>query len=259
MSRPTEARLEPCCPPSRLAAAAGVSLALLLGACQPRPAPTPEPEAPEPEAAVPTPEWPTFDYEEARRTGHTVYRLDAQRSRIDVVARSDGPLARFGHDHAVVVATPEGFLLLDAGPDRPSPARADLRFDLRRLEVDPPDARSRHSLESAMSESDVEGTRRNLLEKVLDPGGAPWVTLDLDGFRVQGEQASASVAITLQGRRYSQRPSFRMRFEERRLIVEGSFVLRHSELGLTPYTAFGGGLRVADPLEIHFFLVGAEP
>jgi len=204
------------------------------------------------------PEWPAFDYEEASRTGHTVYRLDAPRSRIDVVARSDGPLARFGHDHAVVVATPEGFLLLDDRPDRQSPRRADLRFDLRRLEVDPPDARSRHGLESELSESDVEGTRRNLLEKVLDPGDAPWVTLALDEFRVQGEQASATVAITLQGQRYSQRQSFRMRFEEQRLIVEGSFVLRHSDLGLTPYTAFGGSLRVADQLEIHFSLVGVR-
>jgi hypothetical protein len=249
LSRPTEGSPKP----HRLAAAAGL-LFLVLGACQPRPATIPEAGAP-----AQMPEWPAFDYEAAARAGRIVYRLDPQRSRIDVVARSDGPLARFGHDHAVVVAAPEGYLLLDDRPDRPLPARADLRFETRRLEVDAPDARGRHGLASEMSEADVAGTRRNLLEKVLDADTAPWVTLAMSEFQVQGEQASAAVEVALQGRQDRQRQPFRLRFDEGRLTVEGRFVLRHSDLGLTPYTAFGGSLRVADPLEVHFTLVGVQP
>lgn len=191
--------------------------------------------------------------------GRAVYRLDTERSRIDVLARSDGPLARFGHDHAVVVAAPEGYLLLAEGPGAPMPQHAELRFDLRSLEVDPPDARERHGLDSQMSDADVQGTRRNLMEKVLEPGDAPWVTLALDDFRIEGEHASAIVAITLQGQRFSQRQPFRMQIDEGQVTVEGNFVLRHSDLGLTPYTAFGGSLRVADPMEIHFSLVGTQP
>jgi hypothetical protein len=33
-------------------------------------------------------------------------------------------------------------------------------------------------------------------------------------------------------------------------------VLRQTELGLQPFAALGGGMRVADPLEIHFRLQG---
>ena len=251
LSRPTEACPEPRGRSGGIAAAFGVSVALLLAACQPQP--TPEPAVP-----VPTPEWPVFDYEEAALAGRTVYRLDSGRSRIDVVARSDGPLARFGHDHAVVVAAPEGYLLLGDRQDNAMPQRAELRFDLRGLEVDPPDARVRHGLKSEMSDADMQGTRSNLLEKVLDPGGSPWVTLSLDDFQAEGEHASAIVAIVLQGQRFSQRQPFRMHIDEGQVRVKGSFVLRHSDLGLTPYTAFGGSLRVADPMEIHFSLVGAE-
>lgn len=227
-----------------------VSLLLCLAGCQPQPAAGPGTVPATPDGAPP---WPTHDYAAAAEQGKDVYRLDPQRSRIDIVVRSDGPLARFGHDHAVVVEEPEGYLLLT---EPIAGSHADIRFDANRLEVDPPAARRRNELESEMSEEDIAGTYRNLTGQVLDTARWPLVTLSLSDFSREGEHGSAGVAISVQGRLYSARQPFRLRVGDGRVSVEGSLVLRHSDLGLEPYSALGGGLRVADPMEIRFSLTG---
>lgn len=227
------------------------SLVLLawLGGCQYRPGTEPAPTAPQ--AVQP---WPPFDYEAAAGQGANVYRLDPRRTQVDIVVRSDGPLARFGHDHAIVVLQPRGYLLL---ADPVLKSRADLQFDMRNLEIDPPAARLRHGLDPDMSAEDIEGTRRNLLERVLDPGRDAGVTLSLTDFECRDASASAKVAFALQGLHYSARQVFTLQAENGHVTVEGSFVLRHGDLGLEPYSAFGGSLKVADSIEIHFSLAGS--
>ena len=83
------------------------------------------------------------------------------------------------------------------------------------------------------------------------------MTVSLSAFSRQGEHWSADVVIDINGQRYSSRQPFRMRLVKAVLVVEGTLVLRQSELGVQPFSALGGGLRVADPLEIHFRLQGS--
>lgn len=223
-------------------------LTLAGGACQPRPA-----AAPELGAQPSVRPWPPYDYSAAvDRT--SVYRLDPESTQIDVLVRPDGPLARFGHDHVIVVRDAEGFLLL-AEPEGGS--RADLRFAVGRLGVDEPEARRRHGLDAGPDPADVAGTRDNLFQHVLDAEAWPWVTVSLSAFSRVDEHWSAEVAIDINGKTYRARQPFRLRFDAALPVVEGYLVLRQTELGLQPFAALGGGLRVADPLEIHFRLQGA--
>jgi hypothetical protein len=248
LSRPIEVRQGPRRVSGGLAAAAGLSILLALGACQPRPA-----TAPEAEPQAPLPAWPAFDYETASGPGRAVYRLDPQRSRIDVITRSGGPLARFGHDHVVVVTEPAGYLLLT----RPiAGSRADLRFAVHALDVDPPDARRRHGLDGELSAEDIAGTRDNLLNKVLDAARWPFATLSLDEFGQRDGRVDAVVAISLNGRVHETRQPFALTEDDGAVTVEGSFVIRHEDFGLEPYSALSGGLRVAQEMEVRFTLVG---
>jgi hypothetical protein len=224
-------------------------LAALVSACQPRPdgsVATP--------AAAPQRPWPDRDYAAAVNDG-AVYRLDPNGTQVDILVRRDGPLARFGHDHAISVRNPEGFLLL-ADPE--SGSRADLRFAVRDLGVDEPEARRRHGLNAGPDAAAVAGTRDNLLQHVLDAERWPWVNVSLSAFSRQGEHWSADVVIEVNGQRHATRQPFSMRLEDEVPVVEGFLVLRQTELGVQPFSALGGGLRVADPLEIHFRLQGTR-
>lgn len=231
-----------------LAVPAVLILAVLGSACQSRPGgsvATP--------AAATQRTWPDHDYAAAVNDG-AVYRLDPRGTQVDILVRRDGPLARFGHDHVISVRDPQGFLLL---AEPASGSRADLRFAVQELGVDEPAARQRRGLDAGPDAAAVAGTRDNLLQHVLDAARWPWVTVSLSAFSRQGEHWSADVVIDINGQRYSSRQPFRMRPVEAVPVVEGILVLRQSELGVQPFSALGGGLRVADPLEIHFRLQGS--
>jgi hypothetical protein len=218
-------------------------LPALLCACQPQPQPADTTAS----TAAPS-EWPGFDYEDPAAASGTVFVLDPRATRIDVVVRRNGPLARFGHDHVVTVGEPDGFLLLDdMGPD----SRADLRFRLDKLVVDSAEARVRRELDTDPDAAAIEGTRENLLEHVLDAGQWPWATLGLTGFERQEDHYSAMLTVAISGSAYTGRQPFRLQRAGDRVRVDGFFILRQTELGIEPFSALGGGLRVADPLEIY--------
>ena len=79
-------------------------------------------------------------------------------------------MARIGHDHVVVTRPEEGYVLI-----RPMPAksRADLRFMVRDLVVDPAHARQQYKLDTEPSGKDIGKTRDNLFGKVLYPDQWP--------------------------------------------------------------------------------------
>ena len=222
-----------------------IVLLALLSAChpqtQPRPAATERPSS----------AWPGYDYEERARTGHSVFQLDPALTRIEIVVRREGPLARFGHDHVVTIQDPEGFLLLDAVA---SGSRADLRFRPDRLSVDATEARARHGLDTQPDAAAIEGTRKNLLTHVLDAERWPWATLELGEFELRGDASSATATVRINGAESSGRQDFHLQRDGVRVSVDGLLVIRQTDLGIEPFSTLGGGLRVADPVEIHFHL-----
>lgn len=184
-----------------------------------------------------------------------MFLLDPERTQIDVVVRRDGPLARFGHDHVVSVRDPDGYLLMAESEDG---SRADLRFAVERLQIDAADARQRHGLAAGPDAAAINGTRDNLMQSVLDPVQWSWVTVSLQAFSHQGDHWSADVVVDINGQRSSSRQPFKLQREKDMVTVEGFVVLQQTELGLQPFAALGGGLRVADPMEVHFRLYGSR-
>jgi len=225
-------------------------LSAVLCACQPKPLDESTPA----QVSESTMAWPAFDYRSAGEAGGQVYVLDPAATQVDVVVRRAGALARFGHDHVVVVRELEGFLLLNGAE---SGTRADLRFRQDRLEVDSTAARERYGLDTRPDAKDIEGTRSNLMEHVLDATTWPETTLELTEFERQDDHYSAWVTIGINGNRFSARQPFRLREANGTVVVDGSLLLLQTELGLQPFSTLGGGLRVADPLEVHVHIVAA--
>ena len=218
-----------------------VALCLLLAACQPQPAPDDSPDT----AAASG--WPAFDFASAAAEGSDVFQLDPS-SRIDIVVRRDGPLARFGHDHVVAVTNPEGLLLLD---DSYAESRAEIRFRTDRLDVDTAAARERYRLDTEPDEDAIRGTRDNLESRVLETERWPWIYVEFGAFHSEGDEVSADVVMIVKDTRHRGRESFRLERGGDTVEVEGMFTLSQAALGLEPFSVLGGGLRVADTLEIH--------
>jgi hypothetical protein len=188
-------------------------------------------------------------YRNAVARGLAVYHVDEAASWADVVVQKSGKLARFGHDHIITVNKMQGFVMVG---DNYTGSRADLLVPLVNLEVDPPERRSIYGLEKDVSESAKSGTRENMLQKVLEVPKWPILMIRTDG---GPNQQTLRVQLSLHGIQKSFEVPVSLRYSEDDLQVEGTFTLAQSDYGIQPYSAFAGGLRVADNVEIHFRIV----
>lgn len=190
-----------------------------------------------------TPPLPADSYERLVAVSR-IYRIDPQRSTIVVEVGRDGPAARLGHDHAIASEKLQGFV---EAPTDPARSRADFAFALRELVVDRAVYRDQLGLDTTPSESDIAGTYANML-RVVSPEGHPWVTVNA----TIAEPGTLAVAVTLAGRTVNYLVPASISTDRERVSVSGSTVIRHEDFGLSPFSAAGGLLRVADELGIHF-------
>src|SRR6266508_6525710 len=176
-------------PPHRAGLAAALlstMLALMLAGCAPlvrEPAPAP---------AVPPADFPEGYYLEALAQGKPVFRVDSRESLVVIEVRRSGSLARLGHDHVVASHEVGGYVAPDEG-------RADLYVQLERLEVDEAALRAEAGFDTQPTESDIEGTRANMLEKVLEAEKFPFALIGVSGANTRRGDVTLNVAITLHG------------------------------------------------------------
>lgn len=170
--------------------------------------------------------------------------IDAAQSLIAVTVRRGGILARLGHDHVVASHTVTGTV---------SPSRnvADFQFRLDDMKIDEADLRRIAGLEKQPSADAIEGTRHNMLTKVLDADRYPLVT-------VHAERGAAGrplqVAITLHGVTRTLAIPVELREANGVINVKGTIQLKQTDFGLTPFSVMGGAMSVLDPMELRFDL-----
>jgi hypothetical protein len=234
---------------------APILLALALAACATAPPPTPLPAS--------APAFGQTWYRDAAAAGKTVWQIDSKASLIAVTVRRGGALARLGHDHVVASRMVEGMVAPDDG-------RADFHFRLDQLRVDDADLRQEAGLMTAPSESAIEGTRTNMLTKVLDAERFPVVELSAvpvagsaGGLRHSSGADGTSIVLRLRVRLNGTERSVDVPTKIERgpggLVATGSFTLLQSEFGITPMSVLGGAITVLDQMELRFRLVAGQP
>jgi len=198
------------------------------------------------------PPLPEASYAAAERSGATVYRLSPQDSLILVHVGRAGAMQRLGHEHAVASEDVRG--LVEWHEDS-SAARADIAFAVRDLIVDKPEYRQRLELDTMPSDDDVAGTYANML-RVLEPDTYPWVSAQARFAETGAGRPTLAVSVTLHGASFEYLVPVDLVVSDRRIVVTGHTTVKHSDFGLSPFSAAGGLLRVADELDIDFHLVG---
>jgi len=237
---PHHARQTLSTPALRSLAAAAL---LALAACSPLRAPGDAggaPSAPPPTASAA----PGQATPQAPNAG-AVLNIDSAGSLIAVTVRRGGVLARLGHDHVVASRTVTGTVA-------PAQNRADFQFRLDQLTVDEPALRGVAGLAKQPSADAIDGTRTNMLTKVLDAERYPVVL-------VHAERGAAGealrVAITLHGVTRDYAIPVELREENDAMTVSGTVDLNQTDFGLVPFSVMGGAMAVQDKMELRFKIV----
>jgi hypothetical protein len=171
-----------------------------------------------------------------------------------------GPLAALGHNHVISCRCISGALYLPRDPLR---GGFDLRLAADRLTVDDPALRAaEHSVDFPpdVSPSDRQGTRHNMLgAALLDAARHPRIVLRAEGLRAapDGKPGDLIAETLIEVGGHAGAIAVPVRYELRpdRILASGEFSLRQTALGLTPFSALGGALRVRDVMRVRFQLV----
>ena len=178
-----------------------------------------------------------------------VYRVDPDESELRVLVAPAGSLARLGHRHVVGGPVVSGALQLGES------VFSDLKLDVGALQVDPVEWRADEGWEP-LDEDAIQGTRRNLLgEGVLDAERFPHI--EIRSVRVTGPEWQPDVTFRVRVRGIVSEHEIPVGVHRSpdRITLTGSFDVDQTALGMTPFSAAGGALRVADTLRVRFRIV----
>ena len=220
-----------------------VLLALLCAgtvACMPR---VPPQAAPEPSAPT---DFPHGYYRQAELFGSKLYRVNPEQSLVVLDVRRGGPLARMGHDHVVASHDVRGYVLPDEG-------RADLYVPLSSLTVDEAALRTEAGMAPQPPQDAIDGTRRNMLERVLEVERFPFALIRIG--RKSVADSVLAVTITLHGTSRNYDVPMQIDAQADRIVVSGRMAILQSEFGITPFSVLGGALQVQDRIELRFRVV----
>lgn len=227
----------------RLPAAFALALpfAALLAACSMAP-PAATPPIAQSSPAAPLPAAPPAAPAEA------AYRIDAGQSIIAVTVRRGGLLARMGHDHVVASRQISGSVSADLHS-------AEFGFRLDQMTVDEPALRLEAGLDRQPPADAIEGTRTNMLTRVLDAERFPLVQLRA---QAGAEPGMVRLTITLHGVTRTVNTPVAIALAAGSVRASGKLTLLQTDFGIQPMSVMGGALTVLDPLEMRFSIVATR-
>lgn len=232
--------------PSLLLAA---GLGMLLAACTPLSTVAPRADAPLPPQSVPAtpalPAVPAAPQAAASRSQLARLRIDTQRSLIAITVRRSGPLARLGHDHVIASRHIDGYV------DR-AQGLAEFAFPLNALSVDEAELRSAAGMTTQPSADAIDGTRHNMLVRVLEAERYPLVAV-----RARRGAAGEGLQVELSLHGVTRTLNIPALIEERdgALTASGTVELKQSDFGIVPFSVMGGAIAVQDLMELRFSIV----
>lgn len=216
----------------------------LLASCAPRISP---PVTEEP-LQVPA-DFPLAYYSQAETAGSKILRIDTNHTRVTILVRRGGVLARLGHEHVVASHHVAGYVDMTA-------AVADLYVPLQRLAVDEAELRTEEGLTPQLSQEAIEGTRRNMLDKVLESARFPFALVHIR--HATGNGSNLSVTITLHGTKKTFEVPAQIEAVAGGIKISGQMTFNQTDFGITPFSILGGAMQVQDQLDLRFLIFTAD-
>jgi polyisoprenoid-binding protein YceI len=223
----------------------GIALVVLgLAACG---APRPRPPAPQ------TPNQPTPSLQALPAPG--TYQIDSSKSELRVLVYRAGALARLGHNHVLVNRAVSGSVQIAATL---SVSSFSISVPVKSFIVDDSQARSEEGgdFPDGVPEDAKAGTFSNLQSAmVLNAAQFPAITVKSTAITSTQGALSAALTINIAGHESIVHAPFTLEGDSHRLTAAGSFELKQTAIGLTPYSLMLGALQVQDAMLLKFRFV----
>ncbi len=192
----------------------------------------------------------------AQRTGEQavhIYRIDPKASDVRLLVYRDGVLSTFGHNHTVSVKDFTGTIHLQS---KLAGSRVEIDIPLDRLIIDDPAVRRDEGPDFANepTKDDIAGTRTNMLsDALLNAKRFPAIKVTGTSGPVDARNtAMLDLAVQIAGKEIRLTIPATLKLEGDRLEASGAIDLTHAQLGLKPFSALLGSLRVAEQMKFRY-------
>jgi polyisoprenoid-binding protein YceI len=184
--------------------------------------------------------------------GAREYKVVAEESLLQILVYRGGTLARLGHNHVIASHQLAGSVYLTEDLTQ---TRFDITFPVNELTVDEPALREMAGADfpPGVPQSARDGTRGNLLsDSLLDAANHPLIRLRATEVLAAGGNFDVDVEITLKDVVHHVRVPMQVNRKDGAISASGEFPLKHSQLGLKPFSAAMGALLVLDEMRVRF-------
>lgn len=192
---------------------------------------------------------------QAQRSGEAgvvTYRIDPQTSDVRLLVYRDGALSAFGHNHTISAKEFTGTIQLQPNLAQ---SRVELEIPVEKLVVDDLAVRRQEGPDFASepSQSDAAGTRTNMLSaSLLDGAKFPAIKVSGTAGPVSNNSAKLDLDVQIVGQAIKLQIPATLKLEGDQLEASGETELTHKQLGLKPFTALLGSLRVAEQMKFKY-------
>jgi hypothetical protein len=218
-------------------------LAVLLASCASRPARETPPTAPVPQPAA------------VQQGVGREFQVDPAASLLTIRVYRGGALARAGHNHVIASHSLQGVVRV---PEDPLRATFDVHLPVNELVVDEEELRAKEGPDfpPGVPEDAKEGTKRNMLgPSLLEAERYPEIVMQSEAIQRGAEGLEAQVRVVVRDRASSVIVPVTYEIRGAELQVQGELPLKQTDVGLTPFSLFGGALRVLDEMKVRFNIV----
>lgn len=201
----------------------------------------------------PSPAAPSSPIESVPHEGRP-FAISGEESLLLVLVYRGGALARAGHNHVVASHNLSGTAWVADDITRSS---FEIRVPVNDLVVDETQLRLQEGPEfpPEVPDSAKQGTRTNMLGTAL-LDGAQYPEILLQSERLQKTEAGLQAQVRIEVRDQVRSLVVPLTYElsGNELQAQGQLALKQSDLGLAPFSALGGALRVQDEIQVKFRL-----
>jgi hypothetical protein len=181
--------------------------------------------------------------------------VDSAASLLTIRVYKGGPLSRAGHNHVIASHSLTGVAHV---PDEPTHASFDVHLLVAELVVDEDELRAQEGPDfpPGVPEDAKTGTKRNMLgPSLLDADRYPDLALQSEALQRGPDGLQAQVRVIVRDRASAVIVPLKYEIRGSELRVAGELALKQTDLGLTPFSLFGGALRVEDEIKVRFNIV----
>jgi polyisoprenoid-binding protein YceI len=189
--------------------------------------------------------------------GARAFDIDSTATRVTVLVYRAGPLARLGHNHAIVSGQEGGVVWLGATP---AASGFEIHVPVASFVVDDPEARAAAGPEfpGVVPDDARSGTTANMLRaEVLDAEHYPEIVVRSVSVIGTWQQSVARTLIRLRGVERDIDVPVALTVVGDTFEATGAFQIRQTDFGITPFSVANGAIQVADIVKLNFRIVAA--